>query len=129
MRYSLYGHEIDDVINPYAAGLGWVIKPATKDFLGKDRIISQKEAGLPLALVGFKLIEKGIPRQGYSLFSFDNKEMGKVTSGTLSPSTNEPIGLGYVWPQYTKLGSELFVDIRGRKVKAVVVQTPFVRPT
>lgn len=129
MKYSLYGHEIDDVINPYAAGLGWVIKPAAKNFLGKDKIISQKEAGIPLVLAGFKLIEKGIPRQGYTLFSFDNQEMGKVTSGTLSPSTNEPIGLGYVWPQYAKLGSEILVDIRGRKVKAVVVQTPFVRPT
>jgi aminomethyltransferase len=129
MKYSLYGHEIDDITNPYAAGLGWVIKPSAKDFLGKDKILAQKQAGLPLALVGFKLIEKGIPRQGYTLFSFDNQEMGKVTSGTLSPSTNEPIGLGYVWPQYSKLGSEFFVDIRGRKVKAVVVQTPFVRPT
>lgn len=129
MKYSLYGHEIDDVINPYSAGLGWVIKPTVKNFVGKEKIIAQKEAGLPLSLVGFKLIEKGIPRQGYALFSFDNQEMGKVTSGTLSPSTNEPIGLGYVWPQFAKIGSEILVDIRGRKVKAVVVQTPFVRPT
>lgn len=129
MRYSLYGHEIDDHTNPYAAGLGWVIKPAQKDFVGKSIILNQKESGLPLVLVGFKLLEKGIPRQGYPLFSFDNQEMGKVTSGTLSPSTNEPIGLGYVWPQYAKLGSEILVDIRGRKVKATVVQTPFVRPT
>jgi aminomethyltransferase len=129
MRYSLYGHEIDDAINPYAAGLGWVIKPSAKNFLGKERILAQKEAGLPLTLVGFKLTEKGIPRQGYSLFSFDNQEMGKVTSGTLSPSTNEAIGLGYVWPQYAKVGSEILVDIRGRKAKAVVVQTPFVKPS
>ncbi|MEY4615860.1 MAG: hypothetical protein RJB66_820 [Pseudomonadota bacterium] len=129
MKYSLYGHEIDDHINPYSAGLGWVIKPNLKNFIGKEVLVAQKEAGLPLVLVGFKLIEKGIPRQGYTLFSFDNQEMGKVTSGTLSPSTNEPIGLGYVWPQFAKLGSEILVEIRGRKVKAEVVQTPFVRPT
>jgi aminomethyltransferase len=129
MKYSLYGHEIDEVTNPYAAGLGWVIKPAHKDFVGKEKILNQKNAGLPLSLVGFKLLEKGIPRQGYTLFSFDNQEMGKVTSGTLSPSTNDPIGLGYVWPQYAKVGSELLVEIRGRRVKAIVVQTPFVRPT
>ncbi len=128
MKYSLYGHEIDDTTNPYAAGLGWVIKPNQKDFIGRNLILSQKESGLPLALVGFKLLEKGIPRQGYTLFSFDKKEMGKVTSGTLSPSTNEPIGIGYVWPSCAKLGSEIFVDIRGRLVKALVVQTPFVRP-
>lgn len=129
MRYSLYGHEIDDVINPYAAGLGWVIKPTVKDFIGKQTILAQKEAGLPLTLVGFKLLEKGIPRQGYTLFSFDNQEMGKVTSGTLSPSTNDSIGLGYVWPQYAKPGDEILVDIRGRKAKAVVVKTPFVKPS
>lgn len=129
MKYSLYGHEIDDKTNPYAAGLGWVIKPSAKDFIGRNLILSQKESGLSQSLVGFKLLEKGIPRQGYSLFSFDKKEMGKVTSGTLSPSTNEPIGIGYVWPQYSKPGSEVFVDIRGRMVKAVVVQTPFVRPS
>lgn len=129
MKYSLYGHEIDDHINPYSAGLGWVIKPAVKNFIGKEAILSQKEAGLNLTLVGFRLLEKGIPRQGYQLFSFDNQEMGKVTSGTLSPSTNESIGLGYVWTQYSKLGSQILVDIRGRKVKAEVVQTPFVRPT
>ena len=129
MKYSLYGHEIEENINPYAAGLGWVIKPNLKNFIGKDLILKQKEAGLPLTLVGFKLLEKGIPRQGYQLFSFDNQEMGKVTSGTLSPSINEPIGLGYVWPQHAKPGSPILVDIRGRKVKAEVVQTPFVRPS
>lgn len=125
-KYSLYGHEIDENINPYAAGLGWVIKPGLKDFVGKSIILKQKEEGLPLVLVGFKLLDKGIPRQGYSLFSFDNQEMGKVTSGTLSPSINESIGLGYVWPQYAKVGSEFYVDIRGRKTKALVVPTPFV---
>lgn len=128
MKYSLYGHEIDDTTNPYSSGLGWVIKPQKKDFVGKEIIIKGKEQGLPLTLVGFKLLDKGIPRQGYSLFSFDNREMGKVTSGTLSPTLNESIGLGYVFKDQSQEGTEFWVDIRGRKAKAIVVKTPFVHP-
>lgn len=127
MKYSLYGHEIDDHSNPYAAGLGWVIKPAKKDFIGKHKILAEKEKGLTQQLVGIQLLEKGIPRQGYNLFSFDNKEIGKVTSGTLSPTTDEPIGIAYINKEYAQVGSEIFVDIRGRKVKAQVVPTPFVK--
>lgn len=126
MKYSLYGHEIDDTTNPYEAGLGWVIKPAKKDFLGKDKIVGKKEAGLKQNLVGFKMLEKGIPRQGYSLFSFDNKEIGKVTSGTHSPTLDEPIGIAYIDKDFSKEGTEFNLDIRGRKVKAVVCKTPFV---
>lgn len=126
MKYSLYGHEIDDNSNPYEAGLGWVIKPAKKDFMGKALIVGKKEAGLTHSLVGFKMLEKGIPRQGYSLFSFDNKEIGKVTSGTHSPSLDEPIGIAFIETAFAKEGSEFQLDIRGRKVKAIVVKTPFV---
>ncbi len=126
MKYSLYGHEIDDDSNPYEAGLGWVVKPSAKDFLGKNQILSKKEAGLKKKLIGFKLIDRGIPRAGYSLFSFDNKEIGKVTSGTVSPMLNESIGIGYVATELANEGSEIFVDIRGKKVKAKVVKTPFV---
>lgn len=126
MKYSLYGHEIDDTTNPYEAGLGWVIKPALKDFMGKAQIVGKKEKGLERALVGFKMLEKGIPRQGYGLFGFDNKEVGKVTSGTHSPSLDEPIGIGYVDKAFAAEGSEILVDIRGRKVKAKVCKTPFV---
>ncbi len=125
MKYSLYGHEIDDTTNPYEAGLGWVIKPAKKDFIGKALIVGAKEAGLKKALVGFKMIDKGIPRQGYALFGFDNKEIGKVTSGTHSPSLDEPIGIGYVDVAFAAEGTEILVDIRGRKVKAKVCKTPF----
>lgn len=128
MKYSLYGHEIDDTTNPYASGLGWVIKPQKKDFIGKAAMVAGKEKGLPLTLVGFKLLDKGIPRQGYSLFSFDNREMGKVTSGTLSPTLNESVGIGFVFKDQSKEGTEFWVDIRGRKAKAVVVKTPFVHP-
>lgn len=126
MKYSLYGHEIDDQSNPYAAGLGWVVKPDAKDFVGKAAMLDQKKQGLPRKLVGFLMTERGIPRAGYSLFSFDNQEIGKVTSGTVSPSLNDNIGIGYVDQKYSEVGNQIFVDIRGRKVQARVVKTPFV---
>ncbi len=127
MKYSLYGHEIDDTSNPYEAGLGWVVKPAKKDFIGKAKILAAKEAGLKHSLIGFKMVDKGIPRQGYNLFSFDNKESGRVTSGTLSPTLNESIGIGYITKNLAALGTEILVDIRGRRVKAVICETPFVK--
>jgi len=126
MKYSLYGNEIDDTTNPYAASLGWVIKPQNKDFINKSGIVGGKEAGLKQALIGFKMLDKGIPRSHYTLFSFDNKEIGKVTSGTHSPTLDEPIGIAYISTEFAKEGTEFFVDIRGRKVKAKVCKTPFV---
>lgn len=123
--YSLYGHEINDTINPFAAQLGWVIKPATKDFLGKALILNQKENGLSHKLVGFKMLEKGIPRQDYRLVSHDGADLGYVTSGTHSPSLDEPIGIGYISAAMANLGQEIFVDIRGRKVRAQICKTPF----
>lgn len=125
MKYSLYGHEIDDTTNPYAAGLGWVIKAQTKEFLGKASMVQSKDQGSKL--IGFKMLEKGIPRQGYKLKSFDSKEIGAVTSGTHSPSLNEPIGIAYIAAPYSSEGTEFYVDIRGRNVKAKVVKTPFVQ--
>lgn len=126
MKYSLYGHEIDDTTNPYAAGLGWVVKPVKKDFIGKAEILAAKERGLGRKLIGFQLLEKGIPRQGYSLFSFDNKEIGKVTSGTMSPSLNVPIGIAWIEAAFAEVGTEFAVAIRGRQARAKVVPTPFV---
>lgn len=127
MKYSLYGHEIDDTTNPYEAGLGWVVKPAKKDFIGKTPMVAVKEKGLSKQLIGFKMLEKGIPRQGYDLYSIDNNLIGKVTSGTHSPSLDEPIGIGYVSIAHGAEGSQIFVDIRGRKVKAQVCKTPFTK--
>jgi aminomethyltransferase len=127
MKYSLYGHEIDDATNPYEAGLGWVVKPTKKDFIGKSAMLAAKEAGVKRKLVGFTLQDRGIPRQGYALLSFDNKEIGRVTSGTLSPSANVSIGIGYVDAAFADIGSEFNVDIRGRGAKARVVPTPFVK--
>lgn len=126
MKYSLYGHEIDDQSNPYAAGLGWVVKPDAKDFIGKTAMLEQKTAGLKRKLIGFVMTERGIPRAGYSLFSFDNQEIGKVTSGTVSPSLNDNIGIAYVDMAHSEVGTVFNVDIRGRKVQARVVKTPFV---
>lgn len=126
MKYSLYGHEIDDHSNPYEAELGWVVKPAAKDFINKEQIVQKKNSGLSRKLIGFKMKDKGIPRQGYSLFSKNNEPIGIVTSGTHSPSLDEPIGIGYVQAGQAEIGNEFYVDIRGRKVLAHVVKTPFV---
>lgn len=127
MKYSLYGNEIDDKVNPYAAGLGWVIKPQAKDFVGKSAILNQKEAGLKSKLVGFRMLDKGIPRHDYQVFSANNNLIGKVTSGTHSPSLDEPVGIAYVENSFSAIDSEIFIDIRGRKVKAKVCPTPFVK--
>lgn len=126
MKYSLYGHEIDDHSNPYEAELGWVVKPLAKDFIGKDKIVGRKTAGLSRKLIGFKMKDKGIPRQGYSLLSASGEQIGIVTSGTHSPSLDEPVGIGYVTLPHAEIGKEFYVDIRGRKVLAHVVKTPFV---
>lgn len=126
MKYPLYGHEIDDASNPYAAGLGWVVKPDKKDFIGRAAILAGKEKGLPRKLIGFKMRERGIPRQGYKLFAPEGSEIGYVTSGTPSPSLNENIGVAYVDKKFAVDGALLNVDIRGRMVQAEVVPTPFV---
>lgn len=126
MKYSLYGQEIDDKTNPYAAGLGWAVKPDAKDFLGRGKILAAKQAGLKKKLVGFKLIDKGIARHDYKVLSIDNYEIGKVTSGTVSPTLGVSIGVAYVDSEFSVIGQEIFVDIRGRMAKAVVVATPFV---
>jgi len=126
MKYSLYGHEIDDTTSPIEAGLSWVVKAAKGDFVGRGPITQTLESGAKKKLVGFKMVDKGIPRMGYSLLSFDKTKIGTVTSGTLSPSLNCGIGVGYVPIEFSKEGSEIMVDIRGRLNKAVVVKTPFV---
>lgn len=127
MKYSLYGHEIDDTTNPYEAVLGWAIKPNAKDFIGKALMLQGKEGGLKRKLIGFKMLERGIPRQGYELKTIDGQKIGYVTSGTHSPTLDEPIGIAYVESSFSTEGSVFFVDIRGKLVKASVVKTPFVQ--
>lgn len=126
MKYSLYGHEIDDKTNPYEAALGWAMKPSAKDFIGKAPILKVKEMGLKHKLIGFKMLERGIPRQGYELKKADGQKIGWVTSGTHSPTLDEPVGIAYVETEFSPEHSQFFVDIRGKLVKAQVVKTPFV---
>lgn len=126
MKYSLYGHEINDEINPYESGLGWAIKPDAKDFMGRTAILKGKEAGLKKKLIGLRMLEKGIPREMYTLHSKDGTQTGWITSGTHSPTLDAPIGIGYVNVKDAELGTEILVDIRGRKVKAQVCKTPFI---
>ena len=129
MKYSLYGHEIDDTTNPYAAGLGWVVKPDLKYFVGRQAILDGKNRGFSKKLVGFKMVDRGIARHGYGLIDAEGRSIGRVTSGTPSPTLNENIGIGYVDVAFSKPDSEIFVDIRGRACKAQVVSTPFVKET
>ena len=125
MKYSLYGHEITDETNPLEAGLGWVVKlDKPQDFIGKETLLKIKEEGLKRKLVGFKMQERGIPRTGCDIIA-DNKKIGFVTSGTMSPSLKEAIGLGYVPLEYSRQGSNIWVDIRGAQRQAIIVKTPF----
>lgn len=126
MKYSLYGHEINDQINPYSAGLGWVIKPDAKDFLSKDLILKAKES-ISQKLIGFLIEDKGIARADYKIVDENGNPLGYVTSGTLSPSLNQAIGIGYVSLSHASLDSIIYIDIRGRRVRARVVKTPFIK--
>lgn len=123
--YCLYGNDINDETSPLEAGLGWVTK-FNKDFVAKEILLKQKENGLQKKLVAFKMIDKGIPRKDYELKNAKGNLIGKVTSGTSSPILNEGIGLGYVNTEFSKIDSEIYVDIRGKLLKAKVVKLPFV---
>lgn len=129
MKYPLYGHEINDETNPYEARLGWVVKPKAKDFLGKDKMLAVKESGLKKQLVAFKLTERGIPREGYKLVDGQKAETGFVTSGTMSPSLNQGFGVGYIDADKASEGAEIFVDIRGRSVRAEIVKAALTKTT
>jgi aminomethyltransferase len=124
VKYCLYGSDIDQTTNPLEAGLGWITKLEKGDFLGRDAIQKVKQEGIQRKLVGFELKGKAIPRHGYKIFN-EQEEIGFVTSGMFSPTLQKPIGLGYVHIDYSAIGSELNIDIRGRKLPAQVVKTPF----
>jgi len=127
MKYSLYGHEISDDTTPIEAGLSWVVKLDTPDdFIGKKALIEFKEKGAARKLVGFKMTDRGIPRQGYPIL-VDGEPSGIVTSGTMSPSLGEAIGIGFVPKDAAKTGTVISIDIRGQARKAEVVKTPFYR--
>lgn len=125
MGFCLYGNDIDDTTSPLEAGLGWITK-FTKDFTNSSNIKKQKEEGVKKKLVGFKMIDKGIPRHDYLIKDAAGNTIGKVTSGTMSPMLGIGIGLGYVTTELSSPGSEIFIDVRGRALKAEVCKTPFV---
>jgi aminomethyltransferase len=124
--YCLYGNDIDDTTSPLEAGLGWVTK-FTKEFTNSKNLLKQKEAGVTKKLVGFEMIDKGIPRHDYVLVNLDGDVIGKVTSGTMSPSLGKGIGMGYVKAEYAAPGTEIAVEIRGKHLKAQVVKMPFLK--
>lgn len=126
MGFCLYGNDIDDTTSPLEAGLGWVTK-FTKDFVNAEGLKKQKDTGLKDKLVGFEMIDRGIPRQGYDIVDADGNTIGRVTSGTQSPTLKKSIGLGYVAIDQAKEGNELYITIRNNRVKAVVVKPPFVK--
>jgi aminomethyltransferase len=123
--FCLYGNDIDDTTSPLEAGLGWITK-FTKEFTNSANLKKQKETGVEKKLVGFKMIDKGIPRHDYLLKDASGNTIGKVTSGTQSPMLSLGIGLGYVTTEFSAPDSEIFVDVRGRSLKAVVSKLPFV---
>ncbi|WP_430612107.1 glycine cleavage system aminomethyltransferase GcvT [Flavobacterium sp. JP2137] len=124
MGYCLYGNEITDETSPLEAGLGWVTK-FTKAFINSENLKAEKEAGLKNKLVGFELIDRGIPRHDYEIVNKEGVVIGKVTSGTMSPSLNKGIGMGYVPVAYAKEGTEIFIRIRKNDIAAQIVKTPF----
>jgi aminomethyltransferase len=125
MGFCLYGNDIDDTTSPLEGGLGWITK-FTKDFTNAANIKKQKEEGVKKRLVGFKMIDRGIPRHDYPIKDAAGNVIGKVTSGTQSPMLSIGIGLGYVTTEHANPGSEIFIDVRGKGLKAVVSKTPFV---
>ena len=124
--FSLYGHELTNTITPVEAGIGFVVKPKEGiDFIGKEVLIDQKTNGAKRKIVGFELVGKGIGREGYKAFSTDGTEIGYVTSGTFSPLLKKSIGLVILEKDYTAIDTEIEIEIRGKKVKAKIVKTPF----
>ncbi|MFT3796365.1 glycine cleavage system aminomethyltransferase GcvT [Flavobacterium sp.] len=124
MGFCLYGNDINDTTSPLEAGLGWITK-FNKDFVNSENLKKQKEEGVTRKLVGFELIERGIPRHDYEIVDKDGNVIGIVTSGTMAPSLNKGIGLGYVTTEHSAVDSEIFIRIRNKDIAAKVVKLPF----
>jgi aminomethyltransferase len=124
MKYMLYGNDIDKTTNPFEAGLSWIVKPEKGDFIGREPFLKMKQEGAKRKLVPFELLEKGFPRQHYSILK-DDKRIGEVTSGVFSPSLDKGIGMGYVETEYSTLGANFDIEIRGKSFRAGVVKPPF----
>jgi aminomethyltransferase len=126
MKFSLYGHEIDEAHTAIEAGLSWAVKPEKGDFIGREALAPEKKNGPKRRLVGFKMLERSVPRQGYKVFR-DGREIGEVTSGTHSPTLEVGIGCAFVPAAFAEIGSRIDIDIRGRKFPAEIVKTPFIQ--
>jgi aminomethyltransferase len=126
MGFCLYGNDINDTTSPIEAGLGWITKfTDKKNFIDKDILLKQKNEGVSKKLKGFEMIDRGIPRQHYEICDGSGKIIGEVTSGTMSPSLNKAIGMGYVQDGFSKLDTEIYIQIRGKLLKAKIVKIPF----
>ena len=126
MGFCLYGNDLDDHTSPIEAGLGWITKFVEgKNFTNRAALEQQKKEGVSRKLVGFEMIDRGIPRHGYNLLDAEGAVIGHVTSGTMSPTRKIGIGMGYVQKEFSKVGTEIYLDNRGRKLKAVIVKPPF----
>ncbi len=124
--YCLYGHELDDETSPISAGLGWIVKTKKEEqFYSKSIFVDQRKSGTPRRLVGFRMDDRRIPRQGYELCDTDQNIIGRVTSGTMSPSLDVPIGLGYIDVKHKEVGTEILLKIRSKYYPAKVVKMPF----
>jgi aminomethyltransferase len=127
MGFCLYGNDIDDTTSPIEAGLGWITKfnDVKGDFIDRDYMLAQKKDGLKRKLVGFELVDKGVPRHGYEVCDAEGNVIGVVTSGTMGPTCGKAVGLAYAPAPYYKLGSEIYIKVREKLLKAVVVKPPF----
>ena len=124
MGYALYGNDLTADTTPLQAGLGWIVKLNKGDFIGRDALLKERADGVTRRLVGLEMIDRGVARAHYHILG-DGKVVGEMTSGTVSPSLNKSIGLGYVRTSYAKTGTSLQVDIRGKSTQARVASTPF----
>lgn len=124
MGFCLYGNDIDDTTSPIEAGLGWITK-FTKKFTNSEALLKQKESGVEKKLVGFEMVERAIPRHDYEITDAAGNLIGKVTSGTQSPSLQKGIGMGYVKSDFAKNGTEIFIKVRDKLTRASVVKIPF----
>ena len=128
MGYCLYGNDIDDTTSPIEAGLGWITKFNGYYFIDKDILQMQSREGVERKLRGFEMIDRGIPRHDYELTDKDGNVIGRVTSGTMSPVLNKGIGMAYVHKAYAAIGTEVFLNVRGKSLKAKIVKMPFINP-
>jgi len=124
MGFCLYGNDIDDTTSPIEAGLGWITK-FSKSFTNSEALLAQKEAGIQKKLIGFEMIDRGIPRHDYAIVDAEGNAIGKVTSGTQAPSLQKAVGMGYIKKEFAKEGTEIFISIRNTPVKAKIVKFPF----